>query len=706
MRPGSPTPPGPQIRVMSEDPPCPNDPIASPRQDLIPGPARSLSRLLLSKDDLTSIHDPNKTLRIQRRRTKKERNNATSMSHTEVFKKKPLPRGVHPRSSLASKMAAQSVTKGAFNPLRVFITEKRLTSHQGIFNREIKSIEIGRLLEPSAEAGPSPAGTAQCRKTPQDHRDLHLHPRPGSKNQDVPSPPEDSPGLLPNVSEPAECSRQEPPEEEKSPDRAEPGGEATTSPQQLAPILETAESVINLLSAHSLFPDRDLVKETRRDLLDKARNIWDIIPEEPARGEHLQIGDDPMCNDQCVGTDTERSAPDTQNAAQPIPVSPQRFRPFPRDSPAHTIIKMMNPDHLRHMEIGQQPLHYGPGAVPSSLSPRSVVSVHSSGHRPSLRQGRRISGSCRVRRTGRMSSIPMDDSSPEVRWRLPNDLPADSSYNVPSRYIRHIRSSRVTKPDCGLRTPMGDLSEEPYLSGIRMEQSSSDNSRTSDVFWSTRGQRSSPAKTLEIYPKAARLPHRTQGPHRTYSESNLGGQHRYSLQTPVTGARGPSGLYSLDVFGEQGRETERFVSSWQGAGLGQHDGAAPKRRCLHESGRHYLCNSPSREDPCPRGHSGNSPRGHLWNMPSTRGHPENNPSRHPGNNPSHRGHPGSNVASEWLHSEDWPHRRSHGDPRISPQFTRKGFTFIPFPRGNSTKKEVRSNRSPGTWVYPRMKLYL
>ncbi|KAG8548510.1 hypothetical protein GDO81_025157 [Engystomops pustulosus] len=451
------------------------------------------------------------------------------------------------------------------------------------------------------------------------------------------------------------------------------------------------------------------------------------------------VGDDPMCNDQCVGTDTERSAPDTQNAAQPIPVSPQRFRPFPRDSPAHTIIKMMNPDHLRHMEIGQQPLHYGPGAVPSSVSPRSVVSVHSSGHRPSLRQGRRISGSCRVRRTGRMSSIPMDDSSPEVRWRLPNDLPPDSSYNVPSRYIRHIRSSRVTKPDCGLRTPMGDLSsEEPYLSGIRMEQSSSDNSRTSDVFWSTRGQRSSPAKTLEIYPKAARLPHRTQGPHRTYSESNLGGQHRYSLQTPVTGARGPSGLYSLDVFGEQGRETERFVSSWQGAGLGQHDGAAPKRRCLHESGHHYLCNSPSREDPCPRGHSGNSPRGHLWNNPCTRGqagnnpshrghpgsnpshrgHPENNPSHrghpgnnpsprgHPENNPSPRGHPGSNGASEWLHSEDWPHRRSHGDPRISPQSTRKGFTFIPFPRGNSTKKEVRSNRSPGTWVYPRMKLYL
>ncbi|KAM3909919.1 proline-rich protein 19, partial [Leptodactylus fuscus] len=245
-----------------------------------PGPAPSAapnSGVSSLTGHLMKIPNTNKALRIQRRKTKKERNTSRFVSHTEVFKKRLL-RGVLGRRGALGGMVCQTGLKDVFNPRPVFITENRLTQHQGIFNHKVKSIDVGRLVGQTAEVGPPNTGTAPCtvgsiRDTPQSQRSLSLEliPTTQSKTQDLLSHQKEPSPEIPEAAgkcQPCPQSRDRPP------------SEISTSPfsNDPAPILETAESLVAILHTLSLFPGRNLMNETQQALLKKMRCLRDTTP--------------------------------------------------------------------------------------------------------------------------------------------------------------------------------------------------------------------------------------------------------------------------------------------------------------------------------------------------------------------------------------------------------------------------------------------
>ncbi|KAM4015483.1 proline-rich protein 19 isoform 1-T2 [Anomaloglossus baeobatrachus] len=191
--------------MMSRDHHTRSGPKLPPNQ----GPVTNSGAKVFSfGDDLVKIRDcrSNKPPKVKRLKTMKELNNAKFKSHTETFKKKTFPRGVPQRNNMVvGKGIPQSGMKGASNSRQVFITENRLTHHQGIFNHEIKSIDIGRLVNQATMVDPSKTGTAHpTRKTP--HRKeqvcLGLIPTPESKNQyEQSSQNEHSPEILAHTCE-------------------------------------------------------------------------------------------------------------------------------------------------------------------------------------------------------------------------------------------------------------------------------------------------------------------------------------------------------------------------------------------------------------------------------------------------------------------------------------------------------------------------
>ncbi|XP_075696429.1 proline-rich protein 19 [Rhinoderma darwinii] len=710
---------------MSQDHRCRNESTYPPGQGPVTSSAAPDSGTFSIKGGLVKIHDCNTitACKVKRRKTKRDRNNAKFKSHTEIFKKKTFPRGVLQRHNMDGKIVFQSGMKDTGNSRQVFITENRLTQHQGIFNREIKSIDIGRLVNQVAEVDPTKTGTASSTveantKTPQIQGNLSLGliPTPESKNQAVHYPPE----IPSSISEPAPCNPRDQeiekcqccPQSDDNPNIIMTGSGTTTSPcrNEHTPILETADSIINMLNTQSLFPGRNLMSETRQALLKKVRQLHGTNSTTSAvpvqrKSDFNQKGNVHMYKDQgweCVGkggVDISKTVPRTHRARHPIqnaPIqkAPIRFLPLPRDSPAHTLIKMVSQEeHLKLKDILPQPIHYGSDCNPShqyqqmsSHRPPNMLNIHSSSLDPNLsRQDWKASSFCRVRKVGKVTSSPLNFSSPQVRWRLANDLPKDSSYarNNPPRNIRHILAPQVINQEReSLRTPLEDISSERQnLPRVRMKESFlDDDNKTSDVFWRNRDQRSPTTKTFDISPSKIRLSYREQSPHRTYSASNFGSYHPVFPQMPDTCTHDSQDVFQLETVREL-RETEGYKSSWEDGDLRPHGGTfetnmMPNRRHFHESSLN------------------------MWNPPS-----------HLREKPDHRTHLENDGDIEWIHGKDWPHDRSHVE-HYNPQ--RKIYLALsppsvqqetPFPHGRSLRKGLINRSSPDAWVYPRMKLY-
>ncbi|XP_040275823.1 uncharacterized protein LOC120990995 [Bufo bufo] len=705
---------------MSQDHPSHNDSGSGP----VTGSAAPDSRGFPFKGDTR------KATKVKRRKTKKELDSAKFKSHIETFRKKTLPRGFLQRSS--------AVGRTGMNSQQVFITDHRLTQHQGIFNREVKSVDIGRLMEQVVELDPSLTGADPCtsvRKTPQNQGSLRigLIPTPESKN--VSSPEQEcSPEDAALISEPAACNQQteekeaaderpprpqsderpprpqsderpprpqsderpprlqsderpprpqsdERPPRPQSDERANPGSGTRTSPcrNKSSPIPEAAEIIVNMLNAHSLFPGRNLTSEIRRAILEKVRKLREPKSTPPAvpeqrKPECSQIGDVPVHRDQaCPCAAKEETAfRRTQGARLPIQTPPTQVLPFPRVSPACTLIKMVNPaEHLKLKEIRHQPTNYGSHYSPSrpqisSHAPHNMLNINSNRDPTLSRPGRKTSRFCRIRIAGKTTCSSLNSGSPQVRWRLAKDPLTDPSYthSVPPGNIGHILD-RVTNKDCVSRTSLEDISSELLNPpGVRMKRRFSLDRTSSDVFWGGRDQRSVATKIPDdTSPAMIRTSYREQSP----ASSHCSG----FLQTPIPGAHGFLSVFPLDSFGESGREIKRPMSSWQEADTGQHYGRTmPRQR--HEAQHHILWNSPCLLQEEPRVHK--------------------------------------DGGKAWIHSKDWPHGRSRGEQSItpvalSPQSVQQEFSFNPFPRGNSSKKQLLSRSSPVTWTYPRMKLY-
>ncbi|XP_069803613.1 uncharacterized protein [Dendropsophus ebraccatus] len=833
--------PGERGQVMSQDPQCrnesknPTDPGASS--------AASTSRVFSFYGDLGKISDCNTSkAKVKRRKTKKELNNAKYKSHPEIFKKRTFPRSALQRNNMGAKMVSQFG-----NSMQVFITENRLTQHQGIFNREIKSIDIGRLVNQEVdrsktgtrqevdtsktgtrqevdtsktgtcqevntlktgirqevdiskagthqevetsktdicqEVGTSKAGTLQeldtsktgtrqvvdasetgthqkvgtlrtgtsqemdtmktgtrqkvgtlktgtslevdtwktatCQKvgtlktgtshctaesvkgTPQSQRSLSLGliPTPESKNQDVNV---SSPEMPVCISEHLPNNQQEKKSEKCQPclqtkDHASLGSR-TTSPcrNQPKPILETVNSIVNMLNKHSLFPGRNLISETRQAILEKMGRLRDrkSTPSSVAsqkRPEHSQRGHVDIYKDQgwqCAakgGTLIRKPVPRTQRAKCPIQTSPIRFLTHPRDSPAHTLIKMPSPEYdIKFNDILHQPSHHRPDPSYqyqhiSSQSPHSLLNMNSSSYGSELiRQDRNASGFCRARRAKPMTSSTPNACSPPVRWRLADDMLTDPPYthDRSSHNIRHISTSQATNQECLSRTPLEDtFLEAPNPPREQMRLQFSDDKTYSDAMWHSRYQRSPTTRILDVSPATIRLSHRAQSPRRIPTTRHFRSQPSDFQQ----GTHGSLGFSPLDPFRESRRETKRHVPSWLEADVGQHCGrfvtnTTPKQRHLLES------------------------RCHAWRHPPSILQEE----------PKHRMHGEDNGDMRLIPGNNWLQRRSHVEHNISvalsPRSVQQEPSFISYQYRKSTKK-TSPRSSSTTWIYPRMKLY-
>ncbi|KAM6033156.1 proline-rich protein 19 [Theristicus caerulescens] len=165
--------------------------------------------------------------RVKRRKTKRERDTAKFGRKVPGAGRRgagPPPRRLPPlwaRRPAASPLPA---------PKTVVITQNRLCRHRGMFNREVKSVDVERLLSPGQDAAPRS-------ETP------------------LPGGPSAAPEGDPRPAEP-------PPSRPEAPrSQGERGGPAEPPPRELAGRL------CALLGGTRAFPGRDLVGERRRAIL-------------------------------------------------------------------------------------------------------------------------------------------------------------------------------------------------------------------------------------------------------------------------------------------------------------------------------------------------------------------------------------------------------------------------------------------------------
>ncbi|XP_069597331.1 proline-rich protein 19 [Ranitomeya imitator] len=479
------------------------------------------------------------------------------------------------------------------------------------------------------------------------------------------------------------------PQDENQADRS---CETTMSPfrNQSTPALEAAKDIVNMLNKHSFFPGHNLIRETRQAILEKVRRLRDTKPPPPAvpvqrSPAHNQTGNVHMYKDLGfvgkTGADIRKLVQTTQRGRLPIQTPTIRYQPFPSNSPAHTLIKMANPeDHLNPRDILHQPIRYGSDGnlsrqyrqIPSQSLPNILIS--SGGNPKPSRPERKSSSFCRVRTARKTTSSPLIANSPQVRWRLANDLPTDLPFTqkVPSSDIRHIVIPRATRQECLSRASLEDISEVQNPSRVRTKKCFPDGEKTSEVFQRSRDQRTPTTSS----PAPIRMLAGEQSTHNTYSARHFGSHHGSVLQTSLTNPDGSLGVFPLDLSMGLRRDANRHMSPWQEGGVGPHcvTRDEPKLRCLPEP----TC--PITWDPSSL----------IQEKPKDRRH----------------GDLGNDGGIEWMHSRSWRHGSSqeklYSQPRntsalLSPQSAQQ--------RRKSPSKPLLSRPSPDTWVYPRMRLY-
>lgn len=111
-----------------------------------------------SSHQLSEENAEQKAVRVKRRRTRRERDYIKFGRKVtgKIPEQRPNRRGLKKMlppfwSSQLSNCAKSTPIKGSHLAKSVIITQNRLTQHLGIFNREVKSADIERLLSPKAE---------------------------------------------------------------------------------------------------------------------------------------------------------------------------------------------------------------------------------------------------------------------------------------------------------------------------------------------------------------------------------------------------------------------------------------------------------------------------------------------------------------------------------------------------------------------------
>uniref|UniRef100_A0A452HTA6 Uncharacterized protein n=1 Tax=Gopherus agassizii TaxID=38772 RepID=A0A452HTA6_9SAUR len=181
--------------------------------------------------------------RVKRRKTKRERNSAK-------FGRNAAGR---PGCRMPQRMPALAI-KRVSGCMPVIITQHRLSQHLGMFNREVKSADIERLLDPRSK------------------------PETETKTSAV------IPGAISQAWDPCAPGQTSPLDEKENvpPSGAEPGG-ATAAMKELAQELQTH------LDLTSTFPGRNLISERRQTVLSTLLDRHQTLPDLSALMVHNKL---------------------------------------------------------------------------------------------------------------------------------------------------------------------------------------------------------------------------------------------------------------------------------------------------------------------------------------------------------------------------------------------------------------------------------
>uniref|UniRef100_A0A8C5RH27 Uncharacterized protein n=1 Tax=Laticauda laticaudata TaxID=8630 RepID=A0A8C5RH27_LATLA len=289
------------------------------------------------KVPLSEENAEQKSVRVKRRRTRRERNDIKfgRKATGKIPEQKPNCRGLKKMlppfwSSQLSNWAKSTPIKGSHPAKSVVITQNRLTQHLGIFNREVKSADIERLLSPKAEHDtldltpiqkasggllgeeiqscssldtnqksiPGEQGEGTLKELNPGHEDSHLTgmpPAPASIREHHPaaSVQEVDAGYKPSLASHAVTFDQQAVEEEDfqssttvaANDKENvplPPAEGAELRKRTHLAKELAQDLEKLLDLKAIFPGRDLIGEMRQAVINAVLQQKKTVPDWPA----------------------------------------------------------------------------------------------------------------------------------------------------------------------------------------------------------------------------------------------------------------------------------------------------------------------------------------------------------------------------------------------------------------------------------------
>ncbi|MGH0118340.1 UNVERIFIED_CONTAM: hypothetical protein FKN15_048576 [Acipenser sinensis] len=259
-----------------EDERIPHDPTPAPAP--LPLPAPLPAPAPLPGTSVSQHRDGRKTQtrhsvhKVKRRKTRKERSQGKA-GRSVIDKHLTNSRKCRQRSRRADDAPAKEsiISKLFHKPEPSVITQSRLTQlscHLGLFNREVKSVDIERLLSEQKKSRRTEletedrdqqrTGALQQPSPPE----IRADPHPDPEAPDI-SPRESAQGAGKQTQLEAADTEGEKEEEEESSD---PQGSSSTS--RAAPVGELASALVRLLNPRALQSGRSLLGETRQLLHD------------------------------------------------------------------------------------------------------------------------------------------------------------------------------------------------------------------------------------------------------------------------------------------------------------------------------------------------------------------------------------------------------------------------------------------------------
>ncbi|XP_042703929.2 uncharacterized protein LOC101948122 [Chrysemys picta bellii] len=306
--------------------------------------------------------------RVKRRKTKRERNSAKFGRNAAVggaeqrsgcrrLQRMPAP-GWSSHCAGHTKSTPLPAIRRISGSVPVIITQHRLTQHLGMFNREVKSANIERLLDPRSEretetetSAAIPGAISQawdpcapgqtCTPDTQHGTSAPAPHAAGKGPQPTAAPSHSETAAVETGESQAEVPAPRDEKENVPPSGAEPGG-VTAAMRELAQELQTH------LDLTSTFPGRNLISERRQTilstLLDRHQTLPDLsalmVHNKPGGGSAQGALRSPGARGQELLLDTGSSG--SGNSEQGISGKRRRGQEvlaFRSPSPVHTVIK-------------------------------------------------------------------------------------------------------------------------------------------------------------------------------------------------------------------------------------------------------------------------------------------------------------------------------------------------------------------------------